>query len=71
MVRYGMPPMRAIQATTINSATVIGIERSTGSVQPGKWADLVAVDGDPLARIEALRDVVFVMKEGRIHREPA
>ena len=71
MVRDSMAPMRAIQATTINSASVIGIAQQTGSLEAGKWADVIAVDGDPLTRIEALRDVSFVMKDGRIHRQPA
>jgi len=71
MACYGMEAMRVIQAATINSARVIGIERHTGSLEPGKWADIIAVDGDPLADIHALRSVAFVMKEGAIHRQPA
>src|SRR5262249_9368529 len=51
LASYGLPAMRAIQAATINGARVIGIERDTGSLEPGKWADVVAVDGDPLADI--------------------
>ncbi|MHB8574929.1 MAG: metal-dependent hydrolase family protein [Dehalococcoidia bacterium] len=70
MAKYGLPAIRVIQAATINSARAIGIERCTGSLEPSKWADIIAVDGDPLAGIEALRAVVFVMQDGRIHKQP-
>jgi imidazolonepropionase-like amidohydrolase len=64
MVRYGMRPMQAIQAGTLSGATLLGVERETGSVAVGKRADLVAVRGDPLGNIELLERVDFVMKDG-------
>ncbi|GLW10034.1 Xaa-Pro dipeptidase [Microtetraspora sp. NBRC 13810] len=67
LVGGGLPAAEALRALTVNAATVIGVEDRAGSLQPGRWADLVAVDGDPLADIEALRAVTFVMKDGRVH----
>ena len=60
----GMSPMQAIQAGTMNSATLLGMEHDVGSVETGKFADLVAVLGDPLADITVLQHPVFVMKGG-------
>lgn len=65
MVRYGMTPMQAIQSATIRSAQLLGQEKTLGSIAPGKFADLVAVEGDPIADIEVLRDVKSVLKDGR------
>jgi imidazolonepropionase-like amidohydrolase len=69
MVRYGMRPMQAIQAGTLNAATLLGVERETGTVAAGKRADLVAVQGDPLAGIELLERVDFVMKDGVVFKQ--
>jgi imidazolonepropionase-like amidohydrolase len=69
MVRYGMRPMQAIQAGTLNAATLLGVERETGSVAVGKRADLVAVRGDPLVNIEVLEQVDFVMKDGIVFKQ--
>jgi imidazolonepropionase-like amidohydrolase len=69
MVRYGMTPMQAIQAATINAATLIGRPEEFGSIHPGKSADLIAVDGDPIADIRQLEHVTFVMKEGVIYKQ--
>ena len=71
MAHEGMAPMAAIQVATAGSARVIGIDRHTGTLEPGKWADVIAVDGDPLADIEALRRVAFVMKDGAVYKQPA
>jgi imidazolonepropionase-like amidohydrolase len=66
MVKYGMTPMQAIQAATINGADLLGWKDRVGSVTPGKYADLIAVNGDPLADPAELTHVKFVMKGGAV-----
>jgi imidazolonepropionase-like amidohydrolase len=68
MVRYGMTPMQAIQAATLNAADLIGHSELFGSIAPGKSADIIAVKSDPLADISSLEHVVFVMKEGVVYK---
>ena len=71
MVTYGgMSPLQAIQAGTMNAATLIGMDHDVGSVEAGKFADLVAVPGDPLADVTTLQHPVFVMKGGEVVRAP-
>jgi len=69
MVKYGMTPMQAIQAATSNAADLLGHSREIGSIKPGKYADLIAVSGDPLTNIGVLENVEFVMKEGKVHKQ--
>lgn len=66
----GMSPMQAIQAGTMNGATLLGMEHDVGSVETGKFADLVAVGGDPLADIKTLQHPAFVMKGGEVVLAP-
>ncbi len=66
MVQFGMTPMQAIQAATVNAADLLGWADRVGSVEPGKYADLIAVSGDPLADVRALENVGFVMKGGAV-----
>ena len=68
MVRYGMTPMQAIQSATIRAAELLGKEETLGSVQPGRFADLVAVKGDPLQDIRVLENLTHVMKDGKLVR---
>jgi len=70
MVRYGMTPMGAIQAATIEAARNIGWEERLGSLAPGKLADVVAVEGDALEDLSRFASVPFVMKGGRIVKQP-
>lgn len=65
MVKYGMTPLQAIQSATIGSATLLGKEKELGSIAIGKFADLVAVQCDPLQDVECLRKVRGVVKEGQ------
>jgi imidazolonepropionase-like amidohydrolase len=65
MVRYGLTPMEAIRAATLNSAQLLAKEKDLGSIATGKFADLIAVDGDPLQDIDKLRQVRGVIKAGR------
>jgi imidazolonepropionase-like amidohydrolase len=69
MVKYGMTPMQAIQAATVNAADLIGHPELFGSLTPGKSADIIAVDADPLADIRSLEHVSFVMKEGQVFKQ--
>jgi imidazolonepropionase-like amidohydrolase len=66
MVAYGMTPLQAIQAATINAAEALGRAGQVGILRPGAWADIVAVKGDPLADIAELADVDAVVKGGEL-----
>lgn len=68
MVKHGMPPAEAIKAATVNAADLLGIAAEAGTLEPGKRADLIAVAGDPISNITVLKNVSFVMKEGKVHK---
>jgi imidazolonepropionase-like amidohydrolase len=68
MVRYGMTPMEAIQAATRNAADLLGKSDFLGSIKAGKYADVVAVPGNPLDDISVLEHVKFVMKDGKVYK---
>jgi imidazolonepropionase-like amidohydrolase len=70
MVKYGMSPMQAIQAATISAADLMQWKDSVGSLTPGKYADIIAVEGDALADLRSFRKVGFVMKGGTVYRAP-
>ena len=71
MVEFGMTPMQAIQAATTRAAELLGKRDELGVVAPGAYADLMAVHGDPLQDVAALKDVRFVMKDGVVFRPGA
>jgi imidazolonepropionase-like amidohydrolase len=64
MVRHGMTPLQAIRAATVEAAALVGHEGEIGSLAPGKFADMIAVEGDPLADVRALESVAGVIKGG-------
>jgi imidazolonepropionase-like amidohydrolase len=66
MVKLGLTPLQAIQAATVNAADLLGWPGKVGSLEPGAWADVVAVDGDPLNDVTTLEHVKFVMKGGEV-----
>jgi imidazolonepropionase-like amidohydrolase len=68
MVEAGMPPMEAIKAATVNAAELLRVSDELGSIAPGRYADIVAVAGDPLADITVLENMAFVMKGGEVFR---
>ncbi len=68
MVKFGMTPAQAIRAATSNAAELLGMQNDVGSIAPGKYADLVAVKGDPLQDISVLEKVDFVMKGGEVFK---
>jgi imidazolonepropionase-like amidohydrolase len=65
-VRLGMTPLQAIQTSTVNDADLLGWSSKVGTLEPGKWADIIAVDGDPLKDVTTLEHVRFVMKGGTV-----
>jgi len=69
MVKYGMTPLGAIRAGTLNGAELLGWRGQIGALKPGYFADVIAVAGDPLKDIGALKNVVFVMKNGVVWRK--
>jgi imidazolonepropionase-like amidohydrolase len=66
MVRLGMTPLQAIQAATVNAADLLGWPGKVGTLEPGAWADVIAVDGDPVKDVTSLERVKFVMKGGEV-----
>jgi imidazolonepropionase-like amidohydrolase len=67
-VKLGMTPLQAIQAATINDADLLGWSDKVGTIEAGKWADIIAVDGDPLKDVTTLQHVRFVMKGGQVYK---
>jgi imidazolonepropionase-like amidohydrolase len=71
MNEAGMPVMEAIQAATVAAADLIGISENIGSIEKGKLADIIAVDGDPIQNVQVMGKVAFVMKDGVIYKNEA
>ena len=69
MVEFGMKPIEAIRAATVEAAALLGFPEVSGVVARGKLADIIAVDGDPLKDIKALEKVRFVMKGGKVYKQ--
>lgn len=69
MVEYGMSPLAALQADLLSGAKLLGWDDRIGKLEPGYWADIIAVPGDPLQNISSLRNVSFVMKAGVIYKK--
>jgi imidazolonepropionase-like amidohydrolase len=67
----GMTDLQALRTATVEAARMLGAEADLGSVTPGKYADLIAVDGDPTRDVRALRTISWVMKGGEIVRDDA
>jgi imidazolonepropionase-like amidohydrolase len=69
MVKYGMTPMQAIQSATSSAADLLGRSNELGSIKSGKYADVIAVSGDPLENVSLLENVQFVMKDGKVYKQ--
>jgi imidazolonepropionase-like amidohydrolase len=69
MCSYGMTPLEAIRSATTRAAELLRMEKKIGTIEPGKLADIIAVEGNPLEQISALQRVVFVMKEGTVYKK--
>ena len=62
-----MLPARMLQSATRSAAELLGMEGTVGVIKPGAFADMIAVDGDPLQDVHSLRKIVFVMKNGSVY----
>jgi imidazolonepropionase-like amidohydrolase len=69
--QFGMTPLQGIQTGTLNAADLMGWSDKTGSIAPGKWADIIAVNGDPLKDVRLLQHITFVMKSGIVYKDEA
>jgi imidazolonepropionase-like amidohydrolase len=70
MVEYGMKPLDAIRTATVRSSELLRLERDLGTIEAGKFADVIAVEGNPLEDIGTLSRVAFVMKAGQVYKAP-
>ena len=69
MVEAGMPAYEAIKSATVAASDLLRISDQYGTLEAGKMADIIAVEGDPLANIELLQNVTFVMKDGVVYKQ--
>jgi imidazolonepropionase-like amidohydrolase len=69
MVEAGMPAMEAIKSATVSAADLLGVSKEKGSIEAGKQADIIAVEGDPSQDISILMQVGFVMKAGKVYKQ--
>ena len=69
LVKFGMPPAEAIKAATVNAADLLGLSNEIGTIEPGKFADIIAVAGDPLTDVTVLKNVAFVMARGDVVKD--
>jgi imidazolonepropionase-like amidohydrolase len=67
-VQLGMTPLQALQTSVVNAADLLGIAGEAGAIEAGKWADIIAVDGDPTRNVKTLESVRFVMKGGVVYK---
>ena len=70
MVKFGMPPVEALKAATVNAADLLGLASEVGTIEAGKSADIIAVTGDPLEDVTVLKQVEFVMARGEVVKGP-
>ena len=70
LVEAGLTPMEAIETATVNAARHVQMEDSIGRIASGFYADIIAVDGDPLADVAELMTVDFVMRGGEVYKQP-
>ena len=68
MVKFGMTPGQAIRAATSSAADLIGRSADVGTLEPGKYADIIAVQSDPMTDVRALEHIDFVMKGGTVYK---
>ncbi len=69
--QFGMSPLAAIQTGTLNAADLMGWSDKVGAIEPGKWADIIAVKGDPILDVKLLQHIPFVMKSGVVYKNAA
>ena len=67
MTQYGMSPIDALVSATLETAKLLGESETLGSISVGKIADIIAVSGDPIIDMNSMKDVIFVMKEGKVY----
>jgi imidazolonepropionase-like amidohydrolase len=70
LVKFGMPPAEAIKAATVHAAALLGVDKETGTIEPGKSADIIAVSGNPLSDVKVLKAMKFVMARGEVVVSP-
>jgi imidazolonepropionase-like amidohydrolase len=70
MVKYGMTPLQALQSATIRASELLNMQDQVGTIDVNKFADIIAVPGNPLDDVTVLQKAMFVMKDGVVYKEP-